>query len=81
MPSPACEARTVTVPVPVSVTTSPSMVAGPEAMLKATGRPDDEVALRVKGGSTSLLLARGPNAIVWGARATLNDRLTTGAAA
>src|ERR1035437_1487380 len=36
--SPACEARTVTVPEPVSVTTLLLKVAGPETMLNEIGR-------------------------------------------
>src|SRR6185436_14943709 len=63
--SPACEARTVTVPVPVIVTRLPSMVAGPEAMLKVTGRPEDAVALTANGGSSIRLLVRVGNVIVW----------------
>src|ERR1043166_9372057 len=39
--SPACEARTVTVPVPVMVTVLPLIVAGPDTMLKLIARPDD----------------------------------------
>ena len=37
-------------PVPVSVTVAPASVQAPLA-LKLTGRPDDAVALIVKGGS------------------------------
>ena len=42
---PAAEALTVTVPAPVIVTRSPAIVAGPDAIAKLTGRPDDEVAV------------------------------------
>jgi hypothetical protein len=49
--SPDWEARTVTVPAPVIVTTLPAIVAGPETMLKLTGRPEEAVALTVNGAS------------------------------
>ena len=44
LPLPGCVARTTTVPTPVMVTMLPSMVAGPEKMLKATDRPDEDDA-------------------------------------
>ena len=49
--SPDCAARTVTVPAPVMVTVLPEMLAGPEAMLKLTGKPDEAVALTLNAAS------------------------------
>ena len=56
------------------------MVAGPEAMLKVTGSPDEAVALTMNGGSPSRLLVRAPKVMVWMAAATVNERSTVGAA-
>ena len=60
LPSPACVALTVTVPMPVMVTVLPLIVAGPEKIWKLTGKPDDAVALTVKGGSPKLLFDNAP---------------------
>ena len=49
--SPDWEPRTVTPPAPVMVRVFPETVAGPERTLKLTDRPDETVALRVKGAS------------------------------
>ncbi len=49
--SPACIALTVTVPTPLIVTVLPLMLAGPETMLKLTGKFDEAVALTLKGAS------------------------------
>jgi len=46
--SPAWDARTVTLPAPAMWTALPERVAGPEAILKLTGRPEEAVALTVK---------------------------------
>ena len=51
MASPDCEARTGTVPAPVMVTAPADTVAGPETMVKLTGRPDEAVAVTVNGAS------------------------------
>ena len=61
---PAAEARTVTVPAPVIVTTLPAIVAGPDAIAKVTGRPDDEVALTANAGSPNVFAPSGRNVIV-----------------
>ena len=49
--SPDCEARTVTVPAPVTVTVLPETVAGPETMLNVTVNPDEALAATVNGAS------------------------------
>jgi hypothetical protein len=49
--SPDWEARTVTLPTPVMVTKPPEIVAGPETILKVTGRPEEAVALTANGAS------------------------------
>src|SRR5258706_236937 len=68
---PACDAVTVHVPVVVIVTVLPDMVQLPVAE-KPTSRPDEAVALNVKGGSLVVLLGSWLNAIVWLAFAMLN---------
>ena len=51
-------------PVPVSVTVVPASVQAPLA-LNVTGRPDEAVALMVKGGSPKRLFGSAPKLIVW----------------
>lgn len=62
--SPACEARTVTVPEPVSVTTLLLKVAGPETMLNVTGKAELAVAVIGNGGSVKSLSDSIPKMIV-----------------
>ncbi len=62
---PACEARTVTVPVPVKVTWLPDTVAGPLTTLKETGRPEEAVATSVSGSSSNVLLPMALKVMVW----------------
>src|ERR1017187_10353030 len=63
--SPACEARTVTVPAPVSVTTLLLKVAGPETMPNVTDKAELAEAVKANGRSLIYLLGRVPNVMVW----------------
>ena len=63
--SPACDARTVTVPAPVIVTELPAIVAGPDAMVNITGNPALAVALTVNGASPRVLFGIAVKLIVW----------------
>ena len=74
--SPACVALTVTVPTPVMVTVLPLMVTGPERIWKLTGKPDDAVALTVKGASPKVLFVNAPKVIVWFAFCAVTDSVT-----
>jgi hypothetical protein len=64
LPSPCCDARTVTLPAPVIVTMLPDTVAGQEITLKLTGSPDEAVATSAKGGSPKVLPASAPKLMV-----------------
>ena len=49
------------------------MLAGPETMLKLTGRPDEAVALTANGASPNVLPASAPKVMVCVATPTVND--------
>ena len=61
---PACVACTVTVPMPVSVRLVPERVAGPDKMVKLTGRPELAVASKGKVGSPKARLGSEPKVMV-----------------
>ena len=46
------------------VTVFPDIVAGPDNMLKFTGKPDEAVALTVNGASPNVLFCKAPNVMV-----------------
>ena len=64
----------------MSVTVFPEIVAGPERMLKLTGKLDEALALTLNGGSPNVFPESRLNVIVWFALITVNVRSTGGAA-
>ena len=54
----------MTVPAPAIVTTSPAIVAGPDAIAKLTGRPDDDVAWTANAGLPNVFAPSDGNVIV-----------------
>ncbi len=71
MSSPACEATTLTVPVPVKVSRAPvpSRTAGPAATAKLTGSPLDVLAAKSTCPVVHCVPGFG-NAITWSAFST-----------
>src|SRR5258708_39143232 len=61
---PLCAAVIVQMPVPPKVTALPETEQGPDAV-KATGRPDDAVALTATGGSPTILSATAAKLMDW----------------
>ena len=60
---PDWDARTITVPAPVRVTTLPLSLAGPETMLNCTPNPELAVAFRANSGSPTDLSGSMANAM------------------
>ena len=63
---------------PVSVTVLPVSVQAPLA-LNVTGKPDDAVALMLKGGLPKRLFGNAPKLITWLALRIVNGRDSAGA--
>src|SRR5581483_4959894 len=68
---PACDARTTTVPAPLMCTVDPLIVAGPDAMLNETGKPDEALAVTPKSDAPYVFGAIVAKSIDWSARATV----------
>src|SRR5438105_865044 len=62
--SPACDARTVTEPIPVIVRMLLFKVPGPERTVKLIGNPDDAEALRTNGAVPYVWLPGEVNVMV-----------------
>lgn len=79
---PGCEAWIVQVPAVTSVTVTPATVqTGSVVDVKTTARPDDAVALTVKGAVPNAWLESAPKVMVWLVALTVNFWLTKGAGA
>src|SRR5215831_2043839 len=78
LPSPACVALTVTLPVPLRVTVFPFTDAGPESSSNETGRLEDAFAVSAKGASPKARSAKA-KVIVWPAFLTVKLRSTLAA--
>src|SRR5215467_5694778 len=76
---PACEAVIVQAPAPVRWTVAPARLHTPPAA-KLTAKVEDVVALTLKSGSLTSLLASEPKLIVWLALLIVNDCGRSGAA-